>query len=259
MLLIKLLLVPVFIAVVAICGRVWGASIAGLLSGLPIIAGPIVFFIYLDNGLHFAQGAAGATVAGIAALSSFCFSYSWLCIRYNWQYSLLWSCVIYFSVALIIGALNLSLTQAVITSTAVLLLQIYFAPKLDGTPFLAPASIHEIVFRMCFAFILVLVITWSADSLGYIYSGIFAAFPVAGSTIALFSHRNYSAAHAIRSLKSMKQGLISMLAFFYVLTVISAKVNFLVALLISACVSLAVQVVIFYIKRIYKADQLSRQ
>jgi hypothetical protein len=252
-LLIKLFLVPIFIAVVALCGRVWGAGAAGMLSGLPIIAGPIVFFMYLENGLNFARGAAGATVAGITALSSFCFSYSWLCIRYSWQYSLFWACVIYFAVALAIGALNLSLTQAVITSASVILAQIYFSPKLDKLPFTAPASTNEILFRMCFALILVLVITWFAESLGYTYSGIFAAFPVAGSTIALFSHRNYSALHAVRSLKSMKQGLISMLAFFFVLTVSADKVDFSVALLISACVALGLQVIILYLKRNYKA------
>lgn len=249
MLLIKLFLVPIFIAAVAACGRLWGASVAGLLSGLPIIAGPIVFFMYLDNGLTFAKGAAGAVVAGVAALSSFCFSYSWLCTRYNWQYSLLWSCAIYFAVALLVGAFNLSLTQAVITSVSVLLLQIYFAPKLDKSPFMVPASINEILFRMCFAIVLVLAITWSADYLGYTYSGIFAAFPIAGSTIALFSHRNYSALHAVKSLKSMKQGLISMIAFFYVLVVMSDRVNFSVALLISACTSLGLQGVILCAKK----------
>lgn len=255
MLLLKLLLVPIFIAVVAICGRVWGASVAGLLSGLPIIAGPIVFFMYLENGLNFARDAAGAAVAGIAALSSFCFSYSWFCFRYTWQYSLFWACVIYFAVALAIGVLKLSLTQSVVISLLVVMTQIYFSPKLDKLPFTVAASANEILLRMCFAFILVLVITCSAQSLGYTFSGIFAAFPVAGSTIALFSHRNYSALHAARSLKSMKQGLISMVAFFYLLAVISGEVDFLVAILISACVSIGLQAIILYLKRNLKSQQ----
>lgn len=255
MLLIKLFLVPAFIAVVAICGRIWGAGVAGMLSGLPIIAGPIVFFMYLDNGLSFARGAAGATVAGVAALSTFCFSYSWFCIRYSWQYSLFGSCAIYFVVALIIGAFNLSLNQAVLVSVSVVVLQIYFSPKLDKSPFMAPASKNEILFRMFFALSLVLIITSFAKYLGSAYSGIFAAFPVAGSTIALFSHRNHSALHAVRSLKSMKQGLMSMLAFFYVLAVVSDKVSFSAALFISVCIALGLQFVILYAKKIIKPSK----
>jgi len=256
-LLIKLLLAPIFIAVVAICGRVWGAGVAGMLSGLPIIAGPIIFFMYLENGSTFARGAARAAVAGVAALSSFCFSYSWLCMSYNWKKSLFFSCVIYFAAALAIGTFSPSLNQSVVISACVLLLQIYFSPKLEQSPFIASASINEIAFRMGFAFVLVLVVTRFAESVGYTYSGIFAAFPIAGSTIALFSHRNYSALHAARSLKSMKQGLISMLAFFYVLAVASDKIDFSVAVLFAVGVSLGLQVAIIYAKKNYRNSHRS--
>lgn len=222
-----------------------------MLSGLPIIAGPIVFFMYLENGVAFAKGAAGATVAGVAALSSFCFAYAWLCTKYSWQRSLFISCTIYFAAALAIGTFNLSLNQSVILSASVLLLQIYFSPNLERSTLTAPASLNEILFRMGFAFLLVFVVTRFAEYIGYTYSGIFAAFPIAGSTIALFSHRNHSALHAVRSLKSMKQGLISMLAFFYMAAAFSDKVDFPMALLLAASMSLALQAVIVYTKKIY--------
>ncbi|PUA29258.1 MAG: hypothetical protein B0W54_01250 [Cellvibrio sp. 79] len=88
MLLLKLFLVPAFIALVAVSGRRWGAGFAGLLSGLPIIAGPILYFIYLENGFAFAQATAAAIVSGVIALSTFCFCYAWFCTNYNWQLSL---------------------------------------------------------------------------------------------------------------------------------------------------------------------------
>lgn len=124
MLTIKLVLVPTFIALIAVSGRLWGSAVAGLLSGLPVIAGPILWLIYLENGLEFAQQAAIATVGGIVALSFFCFAYSWFFLRFILAVALLLSAAIYF-----------------------------------------------------------------------------AAFPIASSTIAIFSLRNYSANHAIRALK----------------------------------------------------------
>lgn len=249
MLLLKLFLVPLFVAIVAVTGRRWGAGLAGLLSGLPIIAGPILYFIYLENGLVFAQSAAAATVSGIIALSTFCFSYAWLCTRFGWKLSLLLSASVYLLTALLVGTLNMHVTTAVLLAFTVLLLQMYFSPALEDARLSAPASNYEIVCRMVFSLLLVLGITHFVNLLGATYSGIFAAFPIAGSTIALFSHRNYSAAHAIRSLKSMKQGLISMLAFFYVLALAADELGFSTSLVIAIGIAIAIQLVMFQLKK----------
>lgn len=248
MLLLKLFLVPIFIGLIAASGRRWGASVAGLLSGLPVIAGPIVWFIYLENGFEFAQYAASATVSGVTALSSFCFSYAWFCTRLEWKASLILSCTVYFVIAWLVGSLAMGLEKSALIACIVVLLQLYLSPNQENKPLLAPASPVEILCRMLFAFLLVFSITGFAESLGRTYSGIFSAFPIAGSTIAMFSHRNYSAAHAIRSLKSMKQGLLSMLAFFYVVATISDELGFSVALLFAALVALLLQGVILLVK-----------
>lgn len=154
---------------------------AGLLSGLPVIAGPILWFIYIENGLKFAQKASVAE------------------------------------------------------------------------PLLANASIEEILFRMVFAFFLVVLVTRYALFIGTIYSGIFAAFPIAGSTIAIFSHRNYSANHAIRALKSMKQGLLSMLAFLYIISAYSDVFGFSVTILLAAVVALFLQAILIWLKKSFKS------
>lgn len=251
MLTIKLFLVPTFIALIAVSGRLWGSAVAGLLSGLPVIAGPIVWFLYLENGLDFARGAAVATVGGIVALSSFCFAYSWLCSRFNWKVALPLSSAIYFVIAISVGKAAMGLHESALLSIAVILLQMYLSPGLENEPLLAPASAEEIICRMAFAFVLVILVTQYAVVLGKTYSGIFAAFPIAGSTIAIFSHRNYSSNHAIRSLKSMKQGLLSMLAFFYVVSVYSGSIGFPLAILFAAVVALLLQTIIIFLRRNY--------
>lgn len=239
--LLKLFLVPLFIALVAVSGRVWGAGVAGLLSGLPIIAAPILWFIYWEQGLDFARATAAATVSGIIALSTFCFSYAWLCGRYQWPLALLFSTTVYLAVVLIVGQLGLPLVVSACIALCVLLLQIVFSPRLSQQRLVAAALPGEILCRMVFALLLVVSVTHFAVRLGPTYSGIFAAFPIAGSTIALFSHRNHSAAHAIRSLKSMKQGLISMLVFFYIVAVATSSFGFSTALLLAALAALVLQ------------------
>ena len=63
-LLAKLFFVPLMIAAIALLGRRFGSRAAGLMSGFPIIGGPIVYFVYWDQGATFALAAAQATVAG---------------------------------------------------------------------------------------------------------------------------------------------------------------------------------------------------
>lgn len=249
MTLLKLFLVPLFIALVAVSGRVWGAGVAGLLSGLPIIAAPILWFIYWEQGQDFASATAAATVSGIIALSTFCFSYAWLCGRYQWSLALLFSITVYFAVAFFVGQLSLPLVGSVCVALCVLLLEIIFSPRLGQQQLVAAASTSEILCRMVFALLLVVSVTHFAAWLGPTYSGIFAAFPIAGSTIALFSHRNHSAAHAIRSLKSMKQGLLSMLVFFYIVAIATSSFGFSTALLLAAPTALVLQFgIILYAK-----------
>lgn len=251
MLLTKLFLVPGFIAIIAIIGRTWGASIAGLLSGLPVIAGPIIGFIYLEQGVDFAQQAATGTISGIVALSSFCFFYSWISTRLKWKLTFLFSLLIYLVIAFLIGNMDFSLHESTLLALITILVQLYFSPHTENTILLSPASNTEILCRMLFAFMLVIAVTHFAEALGEAYSGIFAAFPIAGSTIALFSHRNFSAFHAIKSLKSMKQGLLSMLIFFYLITALSDKINFSSLIIIAAAAALLLQAIVIYLRKIY--------
>ncbi|MEI8607666.1 hypothetical protein P4S70_00350 [Enterovibrio sp. Hal110] len=49
MLFLKLILAPLFILLISLSGRIWGPSTAGLLAGLPVVGGPILFFIAFEN------------------------------------------------------------------------------------------------------------------------------------------------------------------------------------------------------------------
>ncbi|MCR6652707.1 MAG: hypothetical protein NVV73_15065 [Cellvibrionaceae bacterium] len=257
MLFIKILLVSLMVGVIAISGRIWGAGVAGLLSGLPVIGGPILWFIYQAYGLDFARDTAAATVGGIAALSSFCLAYSWLCLRLQWYSSFLLACLLFLVVAFLIDALPLNLHGTAVLALAVLLFQLRLFPALSKQPLAAAAGATEILFRMGFAFFLVLFITHFAEILGPAYSGMLTVFPVAGSAIAVFSHRNHSPAHAIKSLKAMVVGLLSMLAFFYALAALSAM-SFAVSMLAGVLAVLGVQAAVLLIKYAYQKSIRAR-
>lgn len=70
-LVLKLLLVPSLIALVTLAGRRWGPDLAGWLSAFPIVSGPILLTIALEQGSGFAAIAAANTLPAVLAIAVF--------------------------------------------------------------------------------------------------------------------------------------------------------------------------------------------
>lgn len=73
---LKLLLVPTFLLLVSLASQRWGPKVAGWLAGLPVVAGPILGFIALEQGPAFAAAAAATAAAGLLASVSFSIAYA---------------------------------------------------------------------------------------------------------------------------------------------------------------------------------------
>ena len=241
MLVLKLMLVPLFVALIAIVGRKWGAKLAGLLSGFPVIAGPIIYFLYIDHGLELALAAASAAVAGVVPLSSFCFTYAWMAKRYSWVACELVSLLVYALLCIFVVRLGFDVYTNFALALIVVIAQILLSPRHSQIVGNTPASNIEISVRMLAAACLVVVVTYFAEALGTGYSGVLAAFPLASSVIAVFSHKNHSAFHAMDSLKSLKFGLLSMPVFFFSLAFLANYISFHVAFVFSIITALAIQ------------------
>jgi hypothetical protein len=67
----RLLLSPLCVVAVSLAGRRWSVAVAGLLGGLPVVAGPILLVETLLHGRDFAADAAAGTLLGLLALTAF--------------------------------------------------------------------------------------------------------------------------------------------------------------------------------------------
>ncbi|WP_431478872.1 hypothetical protein [Massilia eburnea] len=74
---LKLFLVPWLIYAVTLAGRRWGPAVAGWLSAFPIVAGPILLAISLEQGAGFAAAAAQGTLLAVLAMIVFSLTYAW--------------------------------------------------------------------------------------------------------------------------------------------------------------------------------------
>src|SRR5690349_16561607 len=77
----KILLSPLCVVGVSLAGRRWGMAVAGVLGGLPVVAGPILLVETLLHGRDFGAAAAAGTLLGLAALTAFVVVYGRVALR----------------------------------------------------------------------------------------------------------------------------------------------------------------------------------
>lgn len=219
-LLLKLMLVPGLIAGVTLAGRRWGPGVAGWLSAFPVVSGPILFFMAIEQGPAFVAKAAQGTLSAVLAILAFGIAYAWATTRFTWPMSLALGFVAYFASVASLNHLTPSLWQ----SAPAVLTALILVPRAYPCAALPPASTalpkpgSDIVLRMLAGALLVWAVTHFASSMGAGLSGVFAMFPVMGSVLVVFSHRQAGPAFAIHLLKGMVLGYYAFSVFCIVLS-----------------------------------------
>lgn len=219
MLILKLAIVPAFILGISLAGQRWGPAIAGWLSGLPVVAGPILFFMAREQGAAFAAEAAVATASAVCGSIVFSAAYSWTSIRHRWPVSLLAAAAAYFVAIALLAWLAPGVVVAALMSLALVIVAPRLFPAITSSTSPGPMPKTELFVRMVAGATLVFMATWSASSLGPRLSGLVAMFPVLGTVLAVFSHRHAGAAFTTQLLRGMAAGFYAFITFCVVLAV----------------------------------------
>ncbi|MCW5576135.1 MAG: hypothetical protein KIT13_08570 [Burkholderiales bacterium] len=239
-LLLKLLIVPALIALVTLAGRRWGPAVAGWLSAFPVVAGPILWFIALEQGAAFAAQAAVGTLSAVLGMLAFGLSYAWAATRFPWPLSLPLAYAGYALAVLLLEWWNAPLPAAVAGVLLGLWLVPRFYPRLQAAAAAPSKPPRDMLLRMALGALLVLGVTYSAAQLGPSLSGILAMFPVMGTVLVLFTHRSAGAAAAVQLLRGMVLGFYAFGTFCAVLawslSVTGVGMAFLWALAVAAVV-----------------------
>lgn len=212
MLALKLLLVPSFLALLTLAGRVFGPRIAGWLAGLPWVAGPILVVLAVENGNAFAATAATATVTAVLALLGYSVVYAHVAQRAAWPLALAAGVAIWLGIAALLAASSLGLVPSLLLALAGLAIAPRLFPKAvpEQGRGIGP---WELLIRMIAGALLTLAVAAAAAHIGGTWSGLLALFPVLGSVLAVFSHRASGAGFAAALLQGMARGLFSLVAF----------------------------------------------
>ena len=215
-LLLKLLLVPGLIWVVTLAGRRWGPGVAGWLSAFPIVSGPILLILALEQGPEFAAQAAHGTLLAVLAILVFSIAYAWTSRRRSWPDCLFIALCCYALAVLGLRYVGGTLTVAYSSVIAALVLVPVVFPSVPRWTTTARRG-NDLPWRLISAALLVLLVSFGAPVLGPRWSGLLAMFPVMSTVLVAFSHRQSGADFAVRLLRGMVYGYYAFATFCLVL------------------------------------------
>jgi hypothetical protein len=189
--LIKIIVMPLAVGFVTLVSKKWGNNIGGIVAGLPWVAGPIILFIALEQGVSFAVSTVSGIMVGIIGWFCFCMIYILVGRKHGPFLSLLAGYLAYLATCFILRSIisYFTIFQWWCLSLAAFVLCLRFLPKIPPqTYFEAKPLRFEIPLRMIMITLFVLTITFFAKVLGPNWSGILTPFPVMTAVLAIFTH-----------------------------------------------------------------------
>lgn len=256
---IKLLLVPLLILGVTLAGRRWGPGVAGWLSAFPIVAGPILLVLALEQGPAFAASAAQGTLLAVLAILVFTLGYVWASRRFHVLGSMSCALALYGVAVAVLQSLQPSAMLGFAAVIGALLVTPLLFPAVEPAP-AAPTRQRagDLPWRMLAAALLVLFVTLSAAWLGARMSGFLAMFPIMSTVLVGFSHYHSGRAFAVALLRGMIYGYFAFATFCLLISMLLPEQQIATAFGMSLAAALIVHVLVKALVGMHQARRLSR-
>jgi hypothetical protein len=245
LLFLKLTLVPGLVLLASLATRRWGARIGGLLTGLPIVSAPALFFFAVEQGNAFAAEASRGVIVSLTAVAATALSYAWVSLRTSWWLSLPISWASFFLVVWLLYGVRWPAAVALVAALTSMVVAHALLPPAGGHAS-KPRPAWDLPLRALASMTLVLVITGLAHRLGPTLSGVLTPFPVAISILLGFSHAQGGSAAAISFLRGFFPGMWGFAAFCFVLSVTIVPVGTAAAFALATACALAIQAVVLW-------------
>lgn len=218
-----LLLLKIVVSIVVVLGLSWVAEhvnprIAGIISGMPLGAVLILFFVGWEQGPEFATISALYAIPSITATVAFSLAYYYVS-RFETRLSplicSLAGLIVYLIAASGLNTITFTLVSAsALTFVTVLVFAYLFrsqeANKVQSRPRM---TLLRLLFRSGMAAAFVVAITTAADVVGPEWSGLLVGFPMTFLPFLLIIHISYSASHVRTIIRNFPLGLIGLAIF----------------------------------------------
>jgi len=213
---LRLSLVPAAVWLASLAARRWGHAVSGYLVGMPLIGGPITYFLAVDHGAAFAARSAAVTLATVAAQGAYLLAFSHLARRARWPVALAGGWSSFALVAAAIAAMPPDAPSGLALAAAALSLAWIALPRPRRAAGLPSVPRFELYLRLVAAFLLALAIVLGASTLGPVWSGVLLSMPVTGSIMPPFTLALYGPDAVARLMRGFVVGLTGFGSFFFI-------------------------------------------
>lgn len=246
-LVLKLTITPALIAAATLIGRRYGPIVSGWLVGLPLTSAPVVFFVALAHGNAFAAQVAFGILLGTIAQSFCILAYAHVAAREsrtNWIASFLAGAIAFVCAAFVLQRITLPLIPMFVLVIAVVALVLFVMPRVRATQAREERpSVWDLPARMIVATALVIGLSELSGVIGPRWTGLLSPFPVYGTILAIFAHRESGGAAAAGVMRGLETGMFSFALFFTIVGLLIVHSGLLVAFASATAAAFVVQAV----------------
>lgn len=245
----KILLAPLCVVGVSLAGRRWGVAAAGVLGGLPVVAGPILLVLTLLHGRAFGADAAAGTLLGLIALTTFVVVYGRIAVLAGPGRSVFSGWAAFLVVVALLSFVHPPAAVALVLTGAgfAIGLALLGAPSGPLAPLAAPPW-WDLPARALAALVLVVALTTASGALGPNLSGLLAPFPIITSVLAVFTHAHGGPAQVRILLRNFLVGFYGFATFCFLLAIALPEVGVAAAFSAALVAALAVQATMFALR-----------
>lgn len=228
-LLLKITLAPALVATATWVSRRVGHGAAGMVSGLPVVAAPIVLVFSVEDGNGFAQGAADGAVLGIASLVAFCVVYALTASRRGTLVALLAGWGAFGLGTLILSGVHPPLAMSVLFTLLAIAAGVAILRGRASAVEAGSRRSDLLPWRLLITVVMVLALTAAAQGLSPHLAGLLTPFPIITAVMAAFTHSRAGAPAASAMLFGLTFALLSFLVFFATLGALLGQTDPVVA------------------------------
>jgi hypothetical protein len=237
---LKLILTPLLIALATLAVRRWGFLVGGVITGLPLISGPVSLFLAIEQGPRFAGQGSRGMLLGTVALSLFCVAFIRTAKDRRWLTPLIAGFVAYCFAAWGLSLFSFNPGTLALLVPVLLSLALKAAGPAASSASVIAAPPWDIPIRMIAAAVMVLLITGFAQRLGPKWSGILASFPIFTCIMGAFAQKQNGAASARMLIRGIIIGCFGGVSFFVVVGLAAERASVAVTYLLATTAAIAV-------------------
>jgi hypothetical protein len=238
-LLLRVALAPLAVGLASLAARRWGHAAAGYLGGMPLIGGPITFFLAQDHGARFAAQSATVTLAAVAGQAAYLLAFAFASRSGRWAVALACGLAAFAVVSAGVAGLAPSLVEAIALAVGGLAIAWIALPHPREPGGMPAVPGIELYLRLAAALALAFAIVTSANVLGPMWSGVLLSIPVTGSIIPAFTLALHGPDVVARVIRGFVVGLTGFISFFCVVAACAIELGVAVSFVLAALAALS--------------------